>query len=250
MKSIVIANWKMNPASWREAKALFAATKKAADKAPKVGVVVAPPSLYLRELASGYRGKRLRFASQSARAENGGAHTGDISLAQIKDAGAKAAIIGHAERRAAGETNEDTQKQVATAIKASLTPILCVGEHERSQSGEHFTFVAQQLKAGFAGVSPSALGRVMVAYEPVWAIGAVAPMEPRQMHEMAIFIRKTIVENFGAGGHKVHILYGGAIDAENAAAMLQEGDVDGLLVGRASTDAKEFSALLSTIQQA
>lgn len=248
MKSIVVANWKMNPPSAKEARKLFDATKKIAAQAPAVSIVVAPPALYLNDLARGYRGTRIQFAAQHAHESDTGAHTGEISLAQVKDSGARQALIGHAERRALGETNEDTRKKVARALALKMTPILCVGERERSATGDHLAFVKEQVRAGLSDVSASALARVIVAYEPVWAIGAVSAMEPRQMHEMTIFIRKSIVEAYGERGHGVKILYGGAVDAENAPAMLTEGDVDGLLVGRASTDAAAFKALVLAIQ--
>ena len=248
MKSIVVANWKMNPLTVREARALFIATKKAADSARDVRIIVAPPSLYLYELAASYRGKRVQFAAQDARAEIEGAHTGEVSLTQVKDAGAQLVLIGHAERRANGETNEDTHRKMNEALRLKLSPVLCIGEHERTDAGEHFAFVKAQLLTAFSDVAPAAFARILIAYEPVWAIGATSAMSPRDMHEMAIFIRKTIVEAYGARGHTIKILYGGAVDAENAPHMLSDGDVDGLLVGRVSTDAKAFSTLLSAIQ--
>lgn len=250
MRSLVVANWKMHPQSFREAQALFTATKKAAESALSVDVLVAPPALYLQDLSAGYRGKRIRFAAQNAYAEDGEAHTGEVSIAQMKNAGAQALLIGHAERREMGESNDDTTRKVAAALKAKLTPVLCVGERSRDYSGEHFAFIAEELRAGLFEMTPTALARVIVAYEPVWAIGSDRAMQPRDMHEMAIFIRKTIVEKHGMSGHKVRILYGGAIDAGNAVAMLQEGDVDGLLVGRVSTEAAAFKDLLSVIQKA
>ena len=189
MKSLVIANWKMNPATAREAKKLFEATKKAIEVAKSVSLVVAPPSIYFRELRSGYKGKRIVFAAQNARAEAGGAFTGEMSVAQYKDAGASYVIVGHAERRAMGETNEDTGKKVSAALALKMTPVLCVGETKRGAGGEHFDFVRAQLRAGFAGVDAAQAARVAVAYEPIWAIGAQAAMSPRDMHEMAIFIR-------------------------------------------------------------
>jgi triosephosphate isomerase len=249
MRSLVVANWKMHPQTFAQAKALFTATKKAVEAAPSVELIVAPPSLYLHELAASYRGKKIQFAAQNAHFDKSGAYTGEISLPQVHDAGARSVLIGHAERRAFGETNDDTRKKVTEALALKLTPILCVGEAQRNQQGEHFAFVKEQLRAGFSEVAPSALSRVVVAYEPVWAIGAVNAMEPRQMHEMAIFIRKSIVEAYGEKGHSVKILYGGAVDAENAGTMLTEGDVVGLLVGRVSTDALAFKNLLTTIQK-
>lgn len=249
MKALIVGNWKMNPATYKDAKLLFDATKKAAESAKGATVVVAPPSLYLRELSKGYRGK-IAFAVQNASAETTGAHTGEISFAMAKDARVEFGIIGHAERRAAGETNEDTKLKVKMALSEGLTPILCVGEHSRGTSGTHFAFVRDQLRTGLMDVEPANLKKVIIAYEPVWAIGAASAMSPRDMHEMSIFIRKCIFELHGEAAHAVRILYGGSIDATNAPAMLTEGDVSGLLVGRASTDTTHIKELLQAIGNA
>lgn len=249
MEALIVANWKMNPATGKEAAKLFAATKEAASAAKNVQVVVAPPVIFVREIAAGYRGKRIVFAAQDAHFEQGGAHTGDTSFAQLKDAGASWVILGHAERRAEGQTNAGVGQRVAAALAARFTPILCVGERERHPNGDHFTFVREQLSAAFADVPAAKVSKVVIAYEPVWAIGAPTAMEPRQMHEMAIFIRKTLADLYGkpiAGA----ILYGGAIDPDNAADMLEGGDVEGLLVGRASTNVAIFAQLLRAVAQA
>ncbi len=248
-KYIVVANWKMHPSTLREARKLFDATRKIAEKASKVSTILAPSSLHLLPLSSEYKGKKLQFAAQNAREGDEGAFTGDISVGQVEDSKAEYLLVGHAERRERGETNDDTRQKVASALAHGLTPILCVGERVRSASGEHFTFVREQLKAGFQSVDPNTAHKVMVAYEPVWAIGSEEAMSPRSMHEMAIFIRKTIVELHGAKGEKLKILYGGAVNQENAAHMLLYGDVVGLLVGRASVDPKEFALLIESVQQ-
>ncbi len=237
----------MNPATFKEARKLFEATRKAAESAKNVSVIVAPPAIFLRELSVGYKGKRLSFAAQNAHYEAGGAFTGEVSMSEARDAKCSSVIIGHAERRAMGESNEDTRKKVATALAMGLTPVLCIGERTRSQSGEHFEFVREQLVAGFADVPVAKIPRVVIAYEPVWAIGAERPMGARDMHEMAIFIRKTIVDRYGQGGMNLKILYGGSIDESNAGDMMQNGDVNGLLVGRVSTDAVKFAALVSVL---
>ncbi len=249
MKSIVVANWKMNPATFAEAKKLFDGTRKAAERCAKVSLVVAPPSIYLRDLAIGYRGAKIPIAVQHANAELSGAFTGEISLAQAKDAGASHVIIGHAERRALGETNDDTRKKVAAALAQKMTPILCVGEKTRTHSGEHLDFVREQVRTGLADAGTK-IKQVLIAYEPVWAIGASAAMLPRDMHEMAIFIRKTVVGLFGEAGHSTKILYGGSVDDTNAATMLRDGDVRGFLVGRACLDVKGFAALLESLERA
>jgi triosephosphate isomerase len=247
MKSIVVANWKMNPSTMKEAKKLFEATKKAADISKNVTIIVAPPALFLRELSSVYKGKKLSFAIQNAHFERDGAHTGENSLAQAADAKAQYVLVGHAERRAAGETNEDTGKKVVAALALKLTPILCVGETVRSHDGEHFDHVREQLAVALAQVPPAKLNKILIAYEPVWAIGASTPMTPRDMHEMTIFIRKAIVDQHGQSGMNIRILYGGSIDETNALNMVRDGDVHGLLVGRASTDVKKFASLVQSL---
>ncbi len=250
MKSIVVANWKMNPATWREAKKLLEATKEIANYAKNVTIIVAPPAIYIRELRTAHRRGRIAFAAQNAHFEPGGAFTGEISLAQAKDAGVSYAIIGHAERRALGESNDDTRKKVAAALSLNITPILCVGEIKRSSDGAYFNLIKEQVRTGLADVTPAQLKRVTIAYEPVWAIGGATAMSPRDMHEMVIFIRKTAVEMSGEKGMKIKILYGGSVDEANAAAMLREGDVHGLLVGRASEDKEKFTTLINALTYA
>ena len=249
MRALVIANWKMNPATFREARALFEQTKKAAERARGVSLVVAPPSIYLQPLSTLYKGKRIALALQSGHWEKAGAQTGEISMAQGKDARASYVIIGHSENRARGETNDDTRKKVASALALKLIPILCVGERERDHAGTHFNFVNEQLRAVFAELTPGHAARVVVAYEPVWAIGGEESMSPPGMHEMAIFIRKTIVGLLGQQSISVKIIYGGAATEANAAAMLEGGDVVGLLVGHVSVDAARFATLLSSLSK-
>lgn len=251
MRSLLVANWKMNPTSWRAAKKLFDATRKAAEKAPHLSVVVAPPSLYLRELKAAYRGRRVGFAVQHARAESGGAHTGDVSMEQCKDAGAQYVIIGHAERRALGESDEEVGQQVVAALALKLVPIVCVGEKERSaNTAEYYDVVRRQLRAAFLGVEPAQITKAIVAYEPVWAIGKTEAMSPHAMHEMAIYIRKTLVDMKGQGAMSIRILYGGSIDETNASLMLEQGDVYGFLVGRVGEDPARIGPLLQALAAA
>ena len=249
MKALVVANWKMNPPTFREAKKLLDDTKKASEK-HGVSVVVAPPSIFIRELSAKSRGKRVTFAFQHAHADESGAHTGEISIAQAHDAKVSYVLIGHAERRAQGESNADTRKKVVVACALGLTPILCVGEIERGQGGEYFNYIAEQLKTALSDLSPSHLVRTLIVYEPLWTIGTDRSMSPHDMHQMSIFIRKTIVDMYGDIGHKMKILYGGSLNAANTGAMLREGDVHGLLVGRASIDAVEFGHLLQAVASA
>ncbi len=247
-KTIIVANWKMNPVTWREAKKLFESTKKAVEKTKNSSVIVAPPVIFLRGLSGTYRGSRVAFAVQNGHFKTNGAHTGEISLAQSKDAHASYVIIGHVERRASGETNDDAGKKAAGALALKMIPILCVGESERTESGEQFNVVREQIRAGLADVPASALGRVILVYEPLWTIGTNTTMNPSEMHQMAIFMRKCVVETHGGGGRALKILYGGGVDGKSAEVMLREGDVCGFLVGRASLNASEFAKLLQAIE--
>lgn len=247
MKSLIVANWKMNPESLKAAKKLLEATKKAA-KVRGVSVIVCPPAVFLRDLAA-KRGS-VAFGAQNVHFENRGSFTGELSPLQIKDAKAAYVIVGHAERRKMGETNDDVRKKVDAALAAFLTPIVCIGEESRGPGAEHFEYVREQIRSCISEEAGKRLSKIIIAYEPVWAIGAPKPMLPAQMHEMTIFIRKTLVERFGSAGHSATILYGGAIDAGNAASMMRESDVSGLLVGRASVDAAAFTELLKVVSAA
>src|SRR3989344_553005 len=158
---LVVANWKMTPPTFREAKKLLEATKKEVRKAKGILIVVAPPGVFLRALACPPKPRRRRakgergvaFAVQRASGEEGGAYTGEISMRQAKDAGASFAIIGHSETRAACETDNNIRKQVVGALIAKMTPILCVGEKERRASGDYFNVVSEQLRVGLPDVS-------------------------------------------------------------------------------------------------
>ncbi|NBV77545.1 triosephosphate isomerase [bacterium] len=248
---LIVANWKMNPQTLKEAKMLFAASKKAVDRLKNVEVVIAPPMLFLAPLREGYAGKKLVFAAQNGHAEPRGSYTGDVSMIQIASLGIPYVIIGHAERRAAGETDDDVRRKTISALTAGLTPIVCVGEKERNSNGSHFEVVRAQLRAAFADVPATKVNKVVVAYEPVWAIGAPDPMTTHDMHEMSIFIRKVITERYAFEEKQPRIapaiLYGGAIDESSAAAMVREGEVGGLLVGRASVDVQRFTRLLQSL---
>ena len=242
----------MNPPTYKEAKALFDATKKAAEKAKHVHLVVAPPTIFLKPLVAGYRG-RISFSIQNGFHEASGAYTGETSFVQDKDSRATYALIGHAERRYSPngcESNAQVRAKVAAALKIGIVPIVCIGEQSRSPSGEHFAFVKEQIQIGLADVPAPMIKKILIAYEPVWAIGAPKPMQPNDMHEMAIFIRKTIVEMFGAGGMEIQILYGGSVDETSAPAMLRDGDIRGLLVGRASSEIGHMSKLLAAVESA
>jgi len=247
MKALIVGNWKMNPATSTEARALLTASKQIAEKSSAVSLVIAPPALYLQDLIARYKGKKLGFAVQSARPEKVTAITGGVSLAQVKELRVSWAIIGHAERRALGESDDDTRAQIAAALTLKMNPILCVGEKERDDTGGHFRTIASQIKHACDGLEASQIGKIVIAYEPVWKIGAQNAMSPNEMHEMSIFIRKTLVEIAPDAAMKMKILYGGSIDTTSAPLMMQHGDVAGLLIGRASLESTTLREIVRAI---
>ena len=245
---LVAFNWKMNPASLAEAHAIADVVKKASVKAKGVESVIIPPAVFLPTLASTHRAQGIHFGVQNIHTEQGGAFTGDISAIQAKDAGASYALVGHAERRKVGETNDDVHKKVLAAIASGLAPIICIGESARDHSGEYLEFIKSQLSVALADVSKSHMKKVVIAYEPVWAIGATEPMKPEHMHEMTIFIRKILWEKYEKAGRAVPILYGGAIlNAEHAVEMAKESEVDGFLLGRLSIDSEKLPTIFESL---
>ena len=174
------------------------------------------------------------------------AHTGEVSAAMLKQAGAQFCIVGHSERRALGEDNNTVHEQFARALGAGLAAVLCVGETERSAEGAHFSFIESQLASAFAGVG-SVARRAVVAYEPLWAINksAADAVRLQELEEMAIFIKKVLTDILGrAAAAKVPILYGGSVEGSNAGQLLESG-ISGFLVGHASADIGSFIEILT-----
>lgn len=249
-KKYVIANWKMNPEKPAEAKKIFIGIKKGVAKVKGVEVAVCPPYPFLPELARELTGTKVRLGVQDLFHKDAGAHTGEVSAPMVQSYKASYAILGHSERRAQGETNDVVAQKVVSALANGFTAVLCVGEQERSDEGVYYTFIADELRSAFASIKRKDLASIVLAYEPIWAIGKTADqaMQPSEVYEMVLFIRKILTETFGrAAAQRVPILYGGSVKAGNTESLLVEGKVDGLLVGGASLDPKEFSAIVHTV---
>ncbi|MEX0917252.1 MAG: triose-phosphate isomerase [Candidatus Paceibacterota bacterium] len=250
-KTLVVANWKMNPPTVEEAYMLFDTIKESVKKIKKVEVVIAPPLAFLGEITAHYRGKSVAFSAQDVHWEEGGSFTGSHAPSMAKSLGATYSIVGHSERRKGGETNEDVNKKIKALLKAKMTPILCIGEKERDAHAEYLTFLKDEIKEGLGGVEAKEIKKVIIAYEPLWAIGKdhTKAVRPRDLHEIVILIRKFLTEGYDLKtAHAVKILYGGSAEAGNAGVLVGEGEIDGLLVGHASLNAKEFSALLREVE--
>jgi triosephosphate isomerase len=240
----IIGNWKMFPKTKEEAQVIVRKATKLASAAKRTKIIVCPPMPYLG-LFSGRRGK-LCIGAQNASFEDEGARTGETSPAMLASLGISYVILGHSERRAMGETDAEVAKKVTLAVKYGLTVILCVGEQVRAEDARYFRDVEQQLTASLAGFPKSKSKQLIIAYEPVWAIGknAVRPATPKDTEEMVILIRKTLVKFFGrSAGFRVPVLYGGSVDEKNFGSYIREGRADGLLVGRASIDPERFSVI-------
>jgi triosephosphate isomerase len=209
---------------------------------------VCPPFVYLPALASSVS-KNIFLGAQNAFAEPLGAHTGEVSFAQLPQFNVEFVIVGHSERRAAGETDEMINKKVLAVTNAGMTAILCVGEKIRDKQGDYFATVREQIAADLKNFSKKSLDRLVVAYEPVWAIGSRQSMVTRDIHEMFIFIKKVLREIFGGLEGGVRILYGGSVFPDNAGEIIRDGFVHGLLVGRDSLNVKNFAEIIKAVDE-
>ena len=246
MKKIIVANWKMNPQSLKDAKEIFNGIKKVAGKLSKVETVICPPFIYISNLKSQI--SNLKLGAQNVFYEKKGAFTGEISPAMLKDFGVKYIIIGHSERRALGETDEVINKKIKSALEEGFKAILCIGEKERDPNGEYLNFLKAQINEGLNGVPKKSLANLLIAYEPVWAISSNAGARadnPESAMQTAIFIRRELLPIIGNhAARNIPILYGGSVNPENAGGFLERAGMQGLLVGGQSLIPKNFGEIL------
>jgi len=246
---LIVANWKMNPRSLKDAKKIFNDFKKEKIDYTNKTVVFCPPILFLKDLKSMYSGTKIFWGVQDAHFEDEGQFTSDISISMAKDIGARFVIIGHSEVRAKGESDESISKKVFKALKEDMHVLLCVGEKVHDAQATYLNVVAEQLRSALRYLSPVLTKKLNIVYEPVWTIGkGNSAMNTHDIHFMNLFIKKELMQKFGktAGGH-VPVLYGGSVDSYNAQAIIKEGVVDGLLIGRASLNSGEFAKIINTI---
>ncbi|MDO8572856.1 MAG: triose-phosphate isomerase [bacterium] len=251
-KKIIVGNWKMAPQTIEEAKKTFAGIKKIASTLRNVDTIVCPPFVFVHELGKRISGKRCLIGAQDVFWKEEGAYTGEISPLMLRSLGARYVIVGHSERRALGETDEMVSKKVDASLRVGLMVIICVGELSRDQHGEYTKRIEEQLKQSLSRVQKKSLQSIIIAYEPVWAIGAnaIRSASPEDVLEISILIRKVLTNMFDReSSHIVPILYGGSVDAKNCGSFMREGGADGLLVGRASLDGKQFGEILKVAEQ-
>jgi triosephosphate isomerase (TIM) len=239
----VAANWKMHKTVAEAAQFVDALLPRIAGT--RSDVVICPPYLALSEVVERSRGSAVRVAAQNMHEERSGAFTGEVSAPMLLEADVDAVVLGHSERRQYfGETDEALARKVPAALAAGLEPILCIGESEEARDADQTQAVLQrQLEADLAAVEPTELAGVVVAYEPIWAIGTGRTASPEQAQEAIAFIRDTL-RIHGASAEQVRILYGGSVKPGNAAELMSQPDIDGALVGGASLDPTDFAAIV------
>ena len=237
------ANWKMHNTVAEAAAFVDALLPRIA--ATRHDVVICPSYLALSEVVERSRGSAVRVAAQNMHEEEWGAFTGEVSAPMLAEADVDAVVLGHSERRQHfDETDDALARKVAAALAAGLEPILCVGESEEARdAGQTKGVLERQLQADLAAVESGRLAEVVVAYEPIWAIGTGRTAAPEQAQEACAFIRD-VLRGRGAGADAVRILYGGSVKPANAAELIAQPDIDGALVGGASLDPEDFAAIV------
>ena len=242
-RKIVAGNWKMNGSS--ESVVELVKGLKSNDA---VDVVIAPTFVYLPVVSDALKGSEIKLAAQTVSEFDSGAYTGEVSLAMLKDFSVSHVILGHSERRSLFlETDAQVAKKVLATLEAGLTPILCVGETlEQREAGTTLDVCNAQVDAVLELVGVEMFDKVVIAYEPVWAIGTGKSATSEQAQEVHRGIRDNIAEKSLEIAQKVAILYGGSVKALNSAELFAQPDIDGALVGGASLDAKEFNSIIES----
>ncbi len=245
---IIAGNWKMNMTSL-QAIELVNGIRYGLKFPGNVDVVVAPTFLCLKEIANLLKDSYIGIAAQNLHWKSDGAFTGEVSGPFLKDAGAEYVIIGHSERRQYfGETDESINLKIKSALQAGLIPIFCIGETlEERESNLVESVLRNQILTAMDGLAPSEVEDLVVAYEPVWAIGTGKTALPEQVEETHAFIRSVIMSQFGNVAEKIRIQYGGSVKPSNSKELLSLPNVDGALIGGASLKASDFIQIIASI---
>jgi triosephosphate isomerase (TIM) len=241
-RPLVAGNWKMNKTG-EEARSFAAALRDELAAEPRAEVAVCPPFTALEATATALAGTPVWVAAQAVHEKPSGAHTGEVSAPMISAAGATGTLVGHSERRAAGETDAQVAARVRAALEGGLRVILCVGESlEQREAGETESWLTGQLRSALGQVPSAADGRLAVAYEPIWAIGTGRTATPEIAQAACAHVRSVASQHLDGDG--LLVLYGGSVTPDNAAALMAQPDIDGALVGGASLDPAGFARIV------
>lgn len=245
-KPIIAGNWKMHNTITESVK-LVSALTPLVKSVKTVDVVVCPPATALAVITSTFRGKNIQVGAQNIHWEAKGAFTGELSAAMLSEIGVKYAIIGHSERRQFfGETDEYVNKRAKAALAGGITPIICVGESlETREKGTYLRFVSRQVRLAIDGIRPEQVAKLVIAYEPIWAIGTGKTASAEQAEEVCAHIRKTVARLAGKrAADRIRIQYGGSVKPDTIKGFMDQPDIDGALVGGASLKAADFGAIV------
>jgi triosephosphate isomerase len=250
MRSMIIGNWKMH-GSCKEAESLAGAVREQAASSEGIEVGCCPPFVHLETVGKVLKGSPVWWGGQDSHEERQGAYTGEVSAAMLKDLGCRYVILGHSERRRGlGESDARICKKARAALQEGLSVILCVGETLAERKGGNAEgVVTGQLVGSLEGMSAADPERLVIAYEPIWAIGTGVNATPDEASEMHGLVRGWMGKRFGPAGGKVRILYGGSVKPDNAAELLSQEGIDGALVGGASLKAESFGAILEAARR-
>ncbi|MFA5257341.1 MAG: triose-phosphate isomerase [Opitutales bacterium] len=245
-KILIAGNWKMNKTS-TEAKSLVAEIVAGCGKETKVDVAVYPPFTALESAAASLNGSNVILGAQNVYVKTDGAYTGEISAPMLVEVGCKSVILGHSERRQYfGETDEFINQKARVALKAGLMPIICVGETlAEREAGKILEVVTRQTVEALKGMTEDDADNIIIAYEPVWAIGTGKVASAAMAQDVHALIRILLIKQFGIPGSGIRILYGGSMKPENASELLDQPDIDGGLIGGASLNGKSFLELVA-----
>jgi len=222
-RKIIVGNWKMEPTSLAEARRIWNKVKNSSKQFKSIYIVVCPPSLYISKFSSNNKPLPVvSIGAQNVYSEEHGAHTGEISAPMLKDIGVTHIIVGHSERRAGGETDEIVAKKTQAVLEIGIHPIVCVGEKERDAHGLYLETLKDQIKNSLANAPKKLINQLIIAYEPIWAIGAKEAMDPSIVHEMSLFIKKVLSDIYGHDNAiNTPILYGGSVNFRNAKEIIE-----------------------------
>ena len=244
-KTLIAGNWKMNKTP-TQTKAFMTELKGLLPKGRWCDIALCVPAVCIPAAVRAMRETRVAIGAENCNAHTAGAYTGEIAADMLVDAGCKYVILGHSERRAMGETNEDVNAKVLTALENGLVPIMCVGESlEQREQGITEEWITMQIKCGLRGVGEDKIRKMVIAYEPIWAIGTGKTATADQAEDMHAFIRKQVEEKFGKQvAEATSILYGGSCKPGNARELFAKPDVDGGLIGGAALKAADFMGII------
>ncbi len=244
-KPLMAGNWKMHK-TISEGIAMVKELKTLISDVKDVDVLICPVFTSINALANEVKGSNIKIGAQNVYWEPKGAFTGEIAVNMLVDAGCSFVIIGHSERRQYfGETDETVNKKTKAALAAGLIPVVCVGETlQERESNETFNVIEKQIKDGIKNFSKEEAEKIVIAYEPVWAIGTGKTATPQQAQEVHEFIRKIYSQMYAESSDKVRILYGGSVKPDNVSELMKQKDIDGGLVGGASLEAASFAKLV------